>query len=79
LISIFFPFLRDRLRRPKSGKENVNDTGHDETAEIVETIDICGTDRNRSAHCTCKADNVDENSSNVCNLKLEAAFPLGGT
>jgi hypothetical protein len=77
LIPIFLPFLWYRLRRPESGKMNVNDTGNDEAAEIVETVDICSTDGDRPTHCTGKTHNVDENSSNACNLKLAAVVHLG--
>src|SRR5271170_3339728 len=78
LISVFLPFLRHRLRRPESGEKNVNDTGNDETAEIVETVDIRGTDGDRTSYCTGKTHNVDENSSNVCNLKLAGVIHFGG-
>lgn len=70
LISIFCPFLRHTLRRPDLAENEVCQTGDNESSEKVETVNIGSTDRDSLTHCASESDDIDEDTENICDLRL---------
>jgi hypothetical protein len=71
LVAIFCPSFRYCLGRPKSAEDDISQTRHNEASEEVESINVCCANWNSLTDCACKANDIDDNAKDICNLMLE--------
>lgn len=69
LITILGPSFGYGLGGPDFVEDDVGETGHDESCKEVEAVNVCSADGNGLSDCSGKANNIDYDSKDICNLK----------
>lgn len=67
-IRSFVPLVAAGRDREEPAKQIISGRGDDEPAEEIDVVDVLGTDRNLSADGTDEANDVDQDTGDVCGI-----------